>query len=124
MSVGQLQAEATVGPDGTVYVIGISGALTAVAAEKEAWRLETAVATASRPVVDGGHLYLMSADGRLIAVDAAAGRLLGQTDPRMGTGQGTYSATVPAPVVGDGRVFGSAPDGSVFAVDATNPAGW
>ncbi|MEJ8643082.1 PQQ-binding-like beta-propeller repeat protein [Streptomyces sp. MS1.HAVA.3] len=118
LSVGQLQAEATVGPDGVVYLIGISGALTAVGAEVEAWRLETAVAAASRPVFDSGRLYLMAADGRLIAVDAGAGRLIGQTDRRMGTGQGTYSATVPAPVVGDGRVFGSAPDGAVFAVDA------
>ncbi|MGR4884807.1 PQQ-binding-like beta-propeller repeat protein [Streptomyces sp. LARHCF249] len=124
LSVEQLQAEAAVGPDGVVYLIGISGALTAVAGEKEAWRLETAVAAASRPVVGEGRLYLMAADGRLIAVDTRAGRLIGQTDPRMGTGQGTYTATVPAPVVADGRVFGSAPDGSVFAVDAANPAGW
>ncbi|MFE3553719.1 serine/threonine-protein kinase [Streptomyces sp. NPDC059193] len=124
LSVQQLQAEATVGPDGVVYLIGISGALTAVAGEKEAWRLETAVAAASRPVVDGGRVFLMAADGRLIAVDARAGRLVGQTDPRMGTGQGTYTATVPAPVVADGRVFGSAPDGSVFGVAAGDPAAW
>lgn len=124
LSVEQLQAEGTVGPDGVVYLIGISGALTAVAGEKEAWRLETAVAAASRPVVDDGRLYLMAADGRLIAVDARAGRLIGQTDPRMGTGQGTYTATVPAPVAADGRVFGSAPDGSVFAVDAGDPGRW
>ncbi|MEU9255914.1 serine/threonine-protein kinase [Streptomyces sp. NPDC048270] len=124
LSVEQLQAEAAVGPDGVVYLIGISGALTAVAGEKEAWRLETAVAAASRPVVDDGRLFLMAADGRLIAVDARAGRLVGQTDPRMGTGRGTYTATVPAPVVADGRVFGSAPDGSVFGVAAGDPAGW
>ncbi|MCX4692637.1 serine/threonine-protein kinase [Streptomyces sp. NBC_01408] len=124
LSVGQLQAEAAVGPDGVAYLIGMSGALTAVGPEREAWRLETAVASASRPVVADGRLYLMAADGRLIAVDAAAGRLIGQTDPRMGTGQGTYNATVPAPVTGGGRVFASAPDGSVFAVDAANPAGW
>ncbi len=124
LSVEQLQAEAAVGPDGVVYLIGVSGALTAVAGEKEAWRLETAVAAASRPVVDDGRLFLMSADGRLIAVDARAGRLVGQTDPRMGTGQGTYTATVPAPVVAEGRVFGSAPDGSVFGVAAGDPAAW
>ncbi|MEU9234999.1 serine/threonine-protein kinase [Streptomyces subrutilus] len=124
LSVEQLQAEAAVGPDGVVYLIGISGALTAVAGEQEAWRLETAVAAASRPVVDGGRLFLMAADGRLIAVDARAGRLVGQTDPRMGTGRGTYTATVPAPVVAGGRVFGSAPDGSVFAVAAADPAAW
>ncbi|WP_405710622.1 serine/threonine-protein kinase [Streptomyces xanthophaeus] len=124
LSVEQLQAEAAVGPDGVAYLIGVSGALAAVGPEREAWRLETAVATASRPVVADGQVYLMAADGRLIAVDAAAGRLTGQTDPRMGNGQGTYTATVPAPVVGGGRVFGSAPDGSVFSVDAKDPAGW
>ncbi|WP_412077610.1 protein kinase domain-containing protein [Streptomyces xanthophaeus] len=124
LSVEQLQAEAAVGPDGVAYLIGISGALTAVGPEREAWRLETAVASASRPVVADGRLYLMAADGRLLAVDAAAGRMVGQTDPRMGTGQGTYNATVPAPVAGGGRVFGTAPDGSVFAVDAADPAGW
>ncbi|MEV7835474.1 serine/threonine-protein kinase [Streptomyces subrutilus] len=124
LSVAQLQAEAAVGPDGLVYVMGVSGALTAVGREKEAWRLETAVSAASRPVVDGGRLYLMAADGRLIAVDAAAGRLLGQTRPRMGTGAGAFTATVPAPAVGGGRAFGSAPDGSVFSVDADRPGAW
>ncbi|MFD7260563.1 PQQ-binding-like beta-propeller repeat protein [Streptomyces sp. NPDC059874] len=124
LSVAQSQAEAAVGPDGVVYVMGVSGALAAVGPDKELWRLETAVSTASRPVADNGRVYLMAADGRLIAVDAAAGRLVGQTNPRMGSGKGTYTATIPAPVIADGRVFGAAPDGSVFAVDAANPAGW
>ncbi|MFF3617610.1 serine/threonine-protein kinase [Streptomyces sp. NPDC002467] len=124
LSVSQLQAEAAVGPDGVVYVMGISGALAAIGPDKELWRLETAVSAASRPVADGGRVYMTAADGRLIGIDAAAGRLVGQTIPRMGNGKGTYTATIPAPVVADGRVFGSAPDGTVFAVDAANPAGW
>ncbi|WP_405679089.1 PQQ-binding-like beta-propeller repeat protein [Streptomyces sp. NBC_00868] len=117
------QAQAAVDTRGVVYVFGASGALAAVGPDKEEWRLETGVAVASRPVADGGRVYLTAVDGRLLAVDAAAGRLMGQTKPRMGTGR-SFTATVPAPVVGDGRVYGSAPDGSVFAVDAANPAGW
>ncbi|MFJ8011539.1 serine/threonine-protein kinase [Streptomyces sp. NPDC096339] len=124
LSVPQSQAEATVGPNGVVYVIAISGALTAIGPDKELWRLETAVSAASRPVADNGRVYAMAADGRLLGIDAANGRLVGQTNPRMGNGKGTYTATIPAPVVADGRVFGAAPDGTVFAVDAANPAGW
>lgn len=66
---------------------------------------------------------MTAVDGRLLAVDSAAGLLVGQTKARMGDGH-SYTATIPAPVVADGRVFGAAPDGSVFAVDALNPAGW
>ncbi|MGW7451642.1 serine/threonine-protein kinase [Streptomyces sp. NPDC054787] len=121
--LGLPQAQAAVDAHGTVYVFGMSGALAAVGADREEWRLETGVSVASRPVTDGGRVYLSAVDGRLLAVDGAAGRLIGQTKPRMGTGH-AYTATVPAPVVADGRVFGSAPDGSVFAVDAADPAGW
>ncbi|MFF5706850.1 PQQ-binding-like beta-propeller repeat protein [Streptomyces sp. NPDC012794] len=116
-------AEATVGPEGTVYAFGSGGALVAVGAERELWRLETGAASGSGPVVSDGRVFLMTGDGRLLAVDAAAGRLVGQTRPRMAA-QGTFSATLPAPVVTGGRVYASAPDGTVFAVDARNPAGW
>lgn len=118
------QPEPTVGPDGSVYVFGAPGALVAVGPAKEEWRLMTGLAQASRPVFSDGRLYLNASDGRLLAVDAGAGRLLGQTKPRMGSGKGTFAASLPAPVVGDGRVYASAPDGSVFAVAAGDPAGW
>ncbi|MFF3808375.1 serine/threonine-protein kinase [Streptomyces sp. NPDC002032] len=117
-------AQAAVGPDGTVYAVGTSGGLAAVGAARESWRLETGTALSSQPVVGDGRVFLSAADGRLLAVDAAAGRLAGQTRPRMGTGHDTFSATLPAPVVADGRVYGSAPDGSVFAVGTRDPAGW
>lgn len=117
-------AQATVGPDGVVYVFGATGALVAVGAAKEEWRLETGIALASRPVFADGRVHLSAADGRLLAVDARAGKLLGQTKPRMGSGKDTFAASLPAPVVGDGRVFASAPDGTVFAVAAGDPAGW
>ncbi|MFE4261591.1 serine/threonine-protein kinase [Streptomyces sp. NPDC056883] len=117
-------AQATVGPDGVVYAFGATGALAAIGAAKEEWRLETGVAVASRPVFADGRVYLSASDGRLLAVDARAGKLLGQTKPRIGTGKDTFAASLPAPVVGDGRVYASAPDGSVFAVVAGDPAGW
>ncbi|MER5779211.1 serine/threonine-protein kinase [Streptomyces sp. NPDC002039] len=118
------ETQATVSPEGVVYVFGTSGGLAAVGPAREEWRLETGTAVASRPVFAGGRVYLTAADGRLLAVDAAAGRPVGQTKPRAGGGQGTFASTLPAPVVADGRVYASAPDGTVFAVDAANPAGW
>ncbi|MGW7440571.1 serine/threonine-protein kinase [Streptomyces sp. NPDC054849] len=122
LSAPLLDAQAAVGPEGRVYVFGTSGALAAVGAEREDWRLETGVAVASRPVIHDGRIHLTASDGRTLAVDGG-GRLLGQTKPRLGGGQG-YNSTLPAPVAGGGRVFGSAPDGAVFAVDAGDPAGW
>ncbi|MFD7033342.1 PQQ-binding-like beta-propeller repeat protein [Streptomyces sp. NPDC059917] len=116
-----LQAQAGVGADGTVYAFASGGALVAVGAERELWRLETAASQGSRPVAADGRVHLMAADGRLLAVDAVRGRLVGQSAPRMATGANTFVPVRPAPVVADGRVFGSAPDGSVFAVD---PGGW
>ncbi|MET9697200.1 serine/threonine-protein kinase [Streptomyces sp. NPDC006529] len=115
------QAQAGVGGDGTVYVFGSGGALAAVGAEREVWRLETAASQGSRPVVADGRVHLMAADGRLLAVDAVRGRLVGQTAPRMATGAHTFVPVRPAPVVAGGRVFGCAPDGSVFATD---PGPW
>lgn len=118
------ETQAAAGPDGTVYVFGATGALVAVDATKEVWRLETGVALASRPVFADGRVYLSASDGRLLAVDAGAGRLLGQTKPRIGAGKDTFAATLPAPAVGGGRVYASAPDGTVFSVAAGDPAGW
>ncbi|MGS2588648.1 protein kinase domain-containing protein [Streptomyces hebeiensis] len=136
------QAQATVGDDGTVYVIGYAGSLLAVGMEDgdgpggdgpgddgrgaaERWRLETSVTRASRPTVAGGHLFLSAGDGRLLAVSTERGVLVGQTEPRMSEGKFTLSGTLPAPVTDpSGRVFATAPDGSVFAVPGRDPARW
>lgn len=117
------ESQAAVGPDGVVYVFGAPGALVAVGSAKEDWRVETGLASASRPVFADGRVFLTAPDGRLLAFDAA-GKPAGQTKPRMGSGTDTFAASLPAPVVGDGRVYASAPDGSVFAVAAGDPAGW
>ncbi|KJY38705.1 hypothetical protein VR46_29405, partial [Streptomyces sp. NRRL S-444] len=82
------------------------------------------LAVASRPVAADGRIHLAAPDGRLLAVDAGSGRLVGQTKPRMGDARDGFAAALPAPVSADGRVYGTAPDGSVFAVASADPAGW
>ncbi|MGW1766283.1 protein kinase domain-containing protein [Streptomyces sp. NPDC002073] len=124
------QAQAAVGADGTVYLIGFAGGLTAVqtadaSKPAERWRLETLVSRVSRPAPAGDRVYLSAADGRVLAVHAGTGRLLGQTEPRRGGDTGLLAPTLPAPLpVAGGRVFASAPDGSVFAADGRDPAAW
>ncbi|MFJ9739878.1 serine/threonine-protein kinase [Streptomyces sp. NPDC101166] len=109
-----------------VYLLSTGGALEAVdmAGRRILWQLETGVSRGSEPVADGRHVYVVGADGRLLGVDARAGRLLGQTPARLGAHGDRVAASLPAPVVADGRVYGSAPDGTVFAVDGGDPAGW
>ncbi|MEU6895157.1 serine/threonine-protein kinase [Streptomyces sp. NPDC046557] len=124
LAVPLYEVQATAGPDGVVYLVGSAGGLAAVGPERERWRSETGLAVASRPAVAGGRVYLTAPDGRLLALAASDGRMVGQTKPRMDGGQGTFTASLPAPVVAEDAVYASAPDGSVFAVDAANPAGW
>ncbi|MEV2185673.1 serine/threonine-protein kinase [Streptomyces sp. NPDC047966] len=123
------QAQAAAHGD-TVHVTGAGGPLIAVdtAADggrgAQVWRLETSAARLSRPAAGAGAVFVSSGDGRLLAVDAARGTLVGQSDPRMHTGPNTFSPRLPAPVLAGGRVHATAPDGSVFALDATAPGGW
>jgi outer membrane protein assembly factor BamB len=124
------QAQAAVAGD-VVYVVGVGGTLLAVDTSRtggadgaQVWRLETEVARSSRPVVADGRVLLAAGDGRLFAVDAARGALLGQTRPRTEGGRYPFTASLPAPVVLGPRVIAGVPDGSVFAVDATEPADW
>ncbi|MFE5771195.1 PQQ-binding-like beta-propeller repeat protein [Streptomyces sp. NPDC056485] len=124
LSVPLFDTEAAVGADGVVYAVGATGALIAVGAEREQWRLETGLAAASRPVAADGRILLTAPDGRLLAVDAGSGRLMGQTRPRPTDGRAGFTATLPSPVPAGGRVYGTSPDGSIFAVDATDPTRW
>nr|WP_308356585.1 serine/threonine-protein kinase [Streptomyces sp. ODS05-4] len=129
------QAQAVLA-DGTAYVVGAGGSLVAVAVDREPaagtetetgavrWRLDTGVSRASRPLVVGGTVYLTAADGRLLAVDAGRGRLVGATRARMDDGRYTFSALLPAPLAGRGAVYATAPDGSVFAQRTDDPGRW
>jgi outer membrane protein assembly factor BamB len=125
LPVPRLSPQATVYGD-TVYLLSAGGALEAVdlAAGKPLWHLETSVSRGSAPVSDGAHVYFTAADGRLLAVDARGGRLVGQTPARLGADAGVVTADLPAPVVVGGHVYAGAPDGTVFGVDARDPAGW
>ncbi|GHE06994.1 serine/threonine-protein kinase [Streptomyces alanosinicus] len=109
-----------------VYLLATGGSLEAVDlnAGKLLWHIETSVSRGSAPVGDGEHVYFTAADGRLLAMDARDGRLVGQTRPRLGTDADKVTADLPAPVVVDGHVYASAPDGTVFGVAAHDPAGW
>ncbi|MEU5401173.1 serine/threonine-protein kinase [Streptomyces sp. NPDC005963] len=119
------QAQATVVGD-VVHLSGSGGALLAIGMDAGAqlWRLETSVTHLSRPAADARRVYVSAGDGRLLAVDAVAGKLIGQTEPRMNDGRYTFSSVLYEPIATPGRVFGTAPNGSVFAVDAKDPGRW
>ncbi|WP_432046605.1 protein kinase domain-containing protein [Streptomyces asiaticus] len=113
-----------------VYVLGTDGGLVAVDTARESsararlWRVETSVSNASPLVAADGRLYFSAADGRLLAVDARRGEVIGETRSRGGAAGQGFLDLMPAPVVADGKVFATAPDGTLFAVDGRNPAGW
>lgn len=125
LPVRRQQAVAAVRDD-TVFLVGTGGSLVAVdmGARKQRWSLETSVSRGSTPVADDGRVYFMAPDGRLLAVDADTGKLLGQTSPRLGEHSDRVSAVLPAPVVVGDLVCAGAPDGTVFAVDRGDPSAW
>ncbi|GGW17624.1 hypothetical protein GCM10018980_32820 [Streptomyces capoamus] len=108
------------------YVLATGGSLDAVdvVSGRHLWHLETSVSRGSVPVVRDGRVYVTASDGRLLAVDARRGRLVGQTPARLGANSARVMSAPPAPVpVGD-RVLAAAPDGTVFAVDGRSPSAW
>ncbi|MFF4144593.1 serine/threonine-protein kinase [Streptomyces sp. NPDC001698] len=109
-----------------VHLLGGGGSLDAVdlAALKVRWRLETAVSRGSAPIADARHVYFLAGDGRLLAVGARTGRIVGQTRPRLGAHTDRVAAELPVPVIVKGRVYAGAPDGTVFAVDGHDPSSW
>ncbi|WP_330459133.1 serine/threonine-protein kinase [Streptomyces sp. NBC_00820] len=111
---------------GVVYLLATDGALEAfdVATGKRLWSLQTSVSRGSAPVASGDHVYFSAADGRLLAVDAGDGRLLGQTPPRLGAHSDELTADLPAPLLADGHLYATAPDGTVFTVDGRDPSAW
>lgn len=109
-----------------VYLLAAGGTLVSVDMEtrEERWRLETSVSQGSAPVSDPRHVYFTAADGRLLAVDARKGTLVGQTPTRLGTDSDRVTASLPAPVLINSRIYASAPDGTVFGVDSRDPSAW
>jgi outer membrane protein assembly factor BamB len=125
LPVARPDAHATVRGD-VVYVLAATGALDAVdtRAGKRIWHLETSVNRGSELVADDGHVYFTAADGRLLAVDAGRGRLVGQTRARPGSNSDTVAGSLPEPVLAHHRIYATAPDGTVFAMDAREPSAW
>jgi outer membrane protein assembly factor BamB len=109
-----------------VHLMATGGALVAVdlEARKQRWSLETGVVRGSTPVADDRYVYVTAPDGRLLAVDARRGKLVGQTSPRLGEQSDRVPAALPEPVLVGDRVYAGAPDGSVFAVSGRDPSGW
>ncbi|WP_333778481.1 serine/threonine-protein kinase [Streptomyces sp. IBSBF 3136] len=109
-----------------VYLLGVGGSLLAVDmdAGKQLWRLETSVSRASAPVTDGKRVYFSSGDGRLLAADTAEGRLVGQTEARLGGNSARITGAPPTPVVFGDRICSTAPDGTVLALDRSDPSAW
>ncbi|MGW1878929.1 protein kinase domain-containing protein [Streptomyces sp. NPDC001975] len=125
LPVPRLAPGATVRGD-VVCLLSAGGSLEAVDLEsgKRLWGLQTSVSRGSAPVADDRHVYFTAADGRLLAVDARKGTLVGQTPARLGTNGDQVTAALPAPLILDTHVYATAPDGTVFAVDAGDPAVW
>ncbi|SNX63072.1 serine/threonine protein kinase [Streptomyces sp. TLI_55] len=125
LPVGRADAQAAVRGN-VVHLLGSGGSLEAVdmTTGKRLWHLETAVSRGSVPVSDGTHVFFVAADGRLLAVDAHEGDLVGQTPVRMKAASGRVAGAVPSPLLAQGHLYATAPDGTVFAVDAHNPSAW
>ncbi|MGW2937377.1 serine/threonine-protein kinase [Streptomyces sp. NPDC001156] len=125
LSVRRMDVQATMHGN-VVYLLASGGSLSAVdmGTRKELWNLETNVNRGSAPVADSDHVYLSSADGRLLAVGVHDGRLLGQTPPRLGANSGKVAGALTQPLLLNGHVYASAPDGTVFAVDGRHPSSW
>lgn len=125
LSVPLAQVQGTVHGE-VAHLAGAGGRLVAVdlGALRQQWSLETGAARTSAPVADARHVFLTAPDGRLLAVDARVGHLVGQTGPRMAAASDRVVATLPEPVLADGHVYAAAPDGTVFAVDGREPADW
>lgn len=109
-----------------VQLLATGGSLDAVdlGTGKWLWHTETSVSRGSAPVASADHVYFTAPDGRLLAVDARGGSLVGQTPPRLGANAGEVSAALPSPLLIGTHVYAASPDGTVFAVDGRDPKTW
>ncbi|WP_330456260.1 serine/threonine-protein kinase [Streptomyces sp. NBC_00820] len=108
--------------DGTVYVSGQTGLVTAIdpATGRKKWSRQTSVEGASGPVAGAGALYFSSATGRVVALSPYDGKSLWTTDPRVDGLTGEQGASPRVTVVG--RVVVVAADkNTLFAFDTQKP---
>ncbi|MFF8914037.1 serine/threonine-protein kinase [Streptomyces sp. NPDC015032] len=108
--------------DGTVYVSGQTGLVTALdpATGRKKWSRQTSVEGASGPVAGAGALYFSSATGRVVALSPHDGKPLWTTDPQADGLTGEQGASPRVTVAGRAVVVAAAKN-TLFAFDAQNP---
>ncbi|MFJ9682027.1 serine/threonine-protein kinase [Streptomyces sp. NPDC101194] len=108
--------------DGTVYVSGQTGLVTALDPEtgRKKWSRQTGVEGASGPVAGADAVYFSSATGRLVALSPHDGKPLWTTDPQADGLTGEQGASPRVTVVGRALVVAAAKN-TLFAFDAQKP---
>ncbi|MFG3141321.1 PQQ-binding-like beta-propeller repeat protein [Streptomyces sp. NPDC048211] len=108
--------------DGTVYVSGQTGLVTAIdpATGRAKWSRQTSVEGASGPVAGAGAVYFSSATGRVAALSPRDGTSLWATDPRAEGLTGEEGASPRVTVVGRAVIVAAA-ENTLFAFDTQKP---
>ncbi|MFE4371703.1 serine/threonine-protein kinase [Streptomyces sp. NPDC056835] len=108
--------------DGTVYVSGQTGLVTALdpATGRQKWSRQTGVEGASGPAAGADALYFSSATGRMVALSPHDGRPLWTTDPQAEGFTGEQGASPRVSVVGRAVIVAAAKN-TLFAFDAQKP---
>ncbi|WP_411122652.1 protein kinase domain-containing protein [Streptomyces sp. x-19] len=108
--------------DGTVYVSGQTGLVTALDPEtgRQKWSRQTGVEGASGPVAGADALYFSSATGRVVALSPHDGKPLWTTDPQADGLTGGTGASPRVTLAGRAVVVAAAKN-TLFAFDAQKP---
>ncbi|WP_330243037.1 MULTISPECIES: protein kinase domain-containing protein [unclassified Streptomyces] len=108
--------------DGTVYVSGQTGLVTALdpATGRKKWSRQTSVEGASGPVAGADALYFSSATGRVVALSPHNGKPLWTTDPQADGLTGEQGASPRVTVAGRAVIVAAAKN-TLFAFDAQKP---
>ncbi|WP_328733140.1 serine/threonine-protein kinase [Streptomyces caniferus] len=108
--------------DGTVYVSGQTGLVTALdpATGRKKWSRQTGVEGASGPVAGAGALYFSSATGRVVALSPDDGKILWTTDPQVDGLTGQQGASPRVTLAGRAVIVAAAKN-TLFAFDAQKP---
>jgi outer membrane protein assembly factor BamB len=108
--------------DGTVYVSGQTGLVTALdpATGRKKWSRQTSVEGASGPVGGADALYFSSATGRVVALSPYDGKPLWTTDPQADGLTGEQGASPRVTVAGRAVIVAAAKN-TLFAFDAQKP---
>ncbi|QBJ89285.1 serine/threonine protein kinase [Streptomyces seoulensis] len=108
--------------DGTVYVSGQTGLVTAIdpSTGRQRWSRQTDVEGASGPVAGGGRLYFSSATGRVVALSPHDGATLWTTGPRADGLTGEQGASPRVTVAGRAVIVAAAKN-TLFAFDTRKP---